>query len=134
MTNDFLTAAADAVRSRDSRALQYAIAGSTEPRQQTQQLFREELPMLLDPPDLLWLLQEMTSPEEFERNRDTMLDALSEDLCRNGYVPGIDFSILPSEYSGKTVHVNARCWEDVQQQLSPRALQHYRCFVEVSEC
>ena len=89
--------------------------------------------MLLDPPDLLWLLQEITSPDDFARRRDIMLDSLSEDLCRNGYVPGLDFTILPSDDAGKTANVTPAIWDELQRNLSKRALQHYRCFVEVRE-
>jgi hypothetical protein len=131
--NDFLVAAADAVRSHDSFALKSAIAQSTAPRQRTKQLFREELPMLLNPPDLLWLLQEMTSPEQFAANRDHMIAALFDDLCRAGYVPGIHFSVLEDDDAGKAVHVKPAVWDAMRQQLSPRALQHYSCFIRFSQ-
>jgi hypothetical protein len=131
--DDFLIAAADAVRAHDPRALQAAIRHSAAPRERTKQLFREELPMLLNAPDLLWLLQEVTSPEQFAANRDQMIAALFDDLCRNGYVPGIDFSVLEDDDAGKVVHVKPAAWNDMQQHLSPRALQHYRCFIRLPE-
>lgn len=131
--DNFLIAAADAVRSHDPLALRQAIAQSTASRQHTKQLFREELPLLLNPPDLLWLLQEMTTPEQFAANRDHMIDALCDDLCRNHYVPGIHFSVLEDDASGKTVHICQSAWDEMQQHLSLKAIQHYRCFVTIRE-
>ena len=131
--NDFLTAAADAVRSHDPTALKRALAQSTASREQTKHSFREELPLLLNPPDLLWLLQEMTSPEEFEAKRDHMITALCDDLCRNSYVPGNHFSVLADNTSGKTVHITQSVWDSMQQHLSPKALQHYKCFITIRE-
>lgn len=87
--------------------------------------------MLLDPPDLLWLLQEITEPEDFARRRDIMLDALFADLCRNGYKPGIGFSVLADNAAGKVINVTSSAWDMITRNLSPRALKHYQCFVEV---
>ena len=127
----FLQAATNAVSAKDPRGLQRAIARarSRTSVETTQRLFREELPMRLAPDDLLWLLQEITDADGFAQRRDEMIDALCDDLCRYGYVPGIDFSIAPDARTGRAVHLKSKVWDTVCENLSPRSVQHYRVFV-----
>lgn len=135
LEKQFLSNAAQAVRSQDSDALRKAIARSSSRTSviNTQRLFREELPLMLGPDDLLWLLQEMTDSKGFAEKRDQMIDALCSDLCKNGYVPGVDFSISPDARTGRAVHCSASVWNSVCENLSQRAVQHYRVFVCIGD-
>ena len=127
----FLQTAIQAVSAKDPRGLQRAIARarSRTSVETTQRLFREELPMRLASDDLLWLLQEITDADGFAKRRDEMIDALCDDLCRYGYVPGNDFSIAPDARTGRAVHLSPTVWNTICENLSQRSVQHYRVFV-----
>lgn len=131
----FLDSAIKAVSSKDSGGLRRAIARlrSRTSVETTQRLFREELPMRLDSDSLLWLLQEITDADGFAVRRDQMIDALCDDLCRNGYVPGVDFSTAPDARTGRAVHLKSFVWSKVVENLNPRSVQHYRVFVCLSD-
>lgn len=133
LEEQFLNSAIEAVQMQDSDALRKAIARSNSRTSvpTTRRVFREELPFRLDSHDLLWLLREITGERGFAGARDVMIDALCSDLCKNSYVPGIDFSVAPDDQTGRAVYCSADVWQKVCENISPRAVQYYRVFVRI---
>lgn len=125
-------ALATAARTRDDDHLGDVLChyGNQMSTEDLQRVFREEVPCLLEPLDLLWLLRRITqSDAEFERRRDVMLDSLTADLVACGFEPGVHFSLVPDKDAGRAVLTAEKVWQRVKSSLTIRAIQHFRCFV-----
>lgn len=126
--------ASKAARARNALALQRAINRCVRHTStvEAQRWFRESVPMKLKPDELIWLLREITDDAGFERRRDEMLDALTNDLIKNGYRPGRDFSSSPDNESGRKIILPQHVWNIVRKNISSRSAQFYRAFVSIS--
>lgn len=130
---DFVAKAVFACQAHDARYLRTCIKESVEHTsvKETQRLLREEVPLSLGPKNLTWLLRQITDEEGFARSRDHILNALTNDLIKNGHVPGRDFSFAPDKYVGRRLCLDQRLWEEIRENLSERSAQHYRCFIRL---